>query len=86
MNGKKDLIFYVCKCVWYLRKSKERIGSLKLELHLVVIFHVDAGNQTCVLCENSQYSITIVSSLQSLKCNVFPSDSNIKYPLWLWSF
>lgn len=41
---------------WYLRRSGEAIGSLELELRVVVSHYVGPGNQTQVLGKNKNSS------------------------------
>jgi hypothetical protein len=62
---------YVCICMyvhcvhsWCLQKSEEDIGSLELELQMVVGTHVNAGNWTWVLCKNNKcpYLLSHLSS------------------------
>ena len=35
------------------------LDLLEVELGVVLSYHVDAGNQTWVLCKNNQYSLSI---------------------------
>lgn len=41
--------------VWYPQRPEESIGSLKLELKMVVRHHVGAQNQTPSLCTALQF-------------------------------
>lgn len=41
---------------WYLAKVREGNKSLELELQTRVHHHVEAGNQTSVLCKSSEGS------------------------------
>lgn len=44
---------YVCMCTGALGSQKRALDDQQLELRVVVYRHVDAENQTIVLCKNS---------------------------------
>lgn len=53
-------------CVWCLWSLEKKSDTLKLELQKIVSGHVDASNQTCILCKSNKVLLT---SKPSLHCH-----------------
>lgn len=49
--------------------QRSDLGPLELELQKVVNCHVDAGNQSWVLCKNRKHSAAVSPSLQPQELN-----------------
>lgn len=49
-------IFVHNMCIWCLWRLEDDVGCSRLELQTVVICHIDAENQTCVLWQSIQCS------------------------------
>lgn len=56
MSGRFARVYVCTPCVWCLWKPEECVGSLELELRMIVSRHVGAGNWSLALCEISRFS------------------------------